>query len=565
MAVVIPRTGGFGSDAMNAAAAIIQGLNAARGEGQDQQMKLLALLMKDDENQVQRVPAGDVQSPNIFDRLFGGGGGTTGAGEPVFNVAGQTFKVSPRPTAMQQLAELARQNRMGSPASTTPTPEGTPGGTSALSASDIPQALASAVPAQPPAVTLPPPTEAPRATQRAIAQQGPLIQGDPGPPTPGMTRFNTTLDGQLLSRDEPTIEAAQAFFEQRFPGRTFQLTAEAAPATQPVAPAISAPSSPRGNATPLPVVRPLSPSQQQWAQMLTDVGYQNADMLVRDPGVLTVLSSRRFTTKSLGEAVNAAETRANLQEQRATQIQLRRDAILKDVETAREKAAGEVHAFFDKGNLTETARSAALTAIQQATDMPGIARVMTGLQILPVGRDDKVLAQTLAQTREDRQARQGEETAQQGRDRIQLTREANAASQAVHTFTQKARLEDRQYKRDEDTQKKIEAARGELREIGLQRVRILKGDTPDANQAALAYMAKKGDPQFAAYVQQQLLDAKGGVNFEAEKQQTLALLSQLQRYYIDQLPPQEQQTMHEIIGTPLVPAESTVTPVTRTK
>ena len=74
MAVVVPRTGGFGSDAMNAAAAIIQGLNAARGEGQDRQMQLLALLMKDDDNQVQRVPAGDVQSPNIFDRLFGGGG-----------------------------------------------------------------------------------------------------------------------------------------------------------------------------------------------------------------------------------------------------------------------------------------------------------------------------------------------------------------------------------------------------------------------------------------------------------------------------------------------------------
>ena len=270
MAVVVPRTGGFGSDAMNAAAAIIQGLNAARGDAQETEWLKAKLLEGTGTFEPSQVPA----SSSFLDRIFGpiGGPNTVRIGNASFThtpyprlteqdllsmgltmpsgpgeapqtinpLVGQRIDQKTRFALLQDAIKSRREERanqqfteamrqLGSvpvvPSPPSP-PQATSGEPQPISTAGQPgrsggeQFIPSA------------PVVAPRATQSALAQQGPLIQGIPGPPTPGMTRFNTTLDGQALSVDRPTIEEAQAFIERRFPGRTFQLTAEATPLPQ---------------------------------------------------------------------------------------------------------------------------------------------------------------------------------------------------------------------------------------------------------------------------------------------------------------------------------------------
>ena len=378
--------------------------------------------------------------------------------------------------------------------------------------------------------------------------------GGPGAVQNGAIARPQVSDGNLtrqqyVDRGMARLQSSQ----QRFAGPG----AIAPPAE--ITPPVAAPSAPASPVTPTqaspvataPAQRPLTTRQQEIVGLLEGAGYQHAELFARDPGVLAVFNSRRPSMQQLGEALNTAETRMNLQAQREHTLQLRKDSLQlrkdaenKHLEETRTQATGKVQEFFNQGAITSQQRTEALTALGQATDPTTISHVLTGLQIAPV------LAQRNAES--DRLAR----------ERVQLTRDAQVESKRVHEVTQAQRVEDQKTKQDERTRKTLEDARGEIRTLALEKVKLLKADKPSDLLLFASAMAPKGNAATQALAQQLQNTVHGGADFEASKQQTLELLGHLQRFYIDQLPAAEQQTMHEIVGTPLVPATA---PVTRTK
>ncbi len=98
MPMVINQGGNSWSTAMQAAATIVQALQASRQQGQAEQMQLMNLLAKQEDAQIQPVGPGEVSGGNFLDQLFGAGGQRTATGEPVFRVGGQQFKVGRVPS-----------------------------------------------------------------------------------------------------------------------------------------------------------------------------------------------------------------------------------------------------------------------------------------------------------------------------------------------------------------------------------------------------------------------------------------------------------------------------------
>ena len=288
----------------------------------------------------------------------------------------------------------------------------------------------------------------------------------------------------------------------------------------------------------------LTPIQQRYAKALEQYGYQDAELLVRDPAILTILQKRGASVQDFLTAFNTAQTRINLQEQRRLQRQDKETAATKALEDERAKAAKIVQDWYKEGALNNQQYQAALQMVGQASDIPGVSRVYTRFKIAPV----------TAEERKRREAREDE--------RLTLQKQTHQETAALRKSNAAAREEDKEYRRGEREQKTIQDARENITRLSLQKANLLKEKVPDALAGTIAYVTGTVNVKAMENLKNIMGGLQSGGDADEARKNAIEVLNQLQRHYIDQLPVTERQILHEIVGTPLVP---TTAPVKRTK
>ena len=289
---------------------------------------------------------------------------------------------------------------------------------------------------------------------------------------------------------------------------------------------------------------PLTPIQQRYAKALEQYGYQDAGVLVRDPAILTILQKRGASVQDFLTALNTAQTRINLQEQRRLQRQDKEAAGTKALEDERAKASKIVQDWYKEGALNDQQYQTALQMVEQAPDIPGVSRVYTRFKIAPV-------------TAEERKRRERMED-----ERLTLQKQTHNETVAVRKSNAAAREEDKQYRREEREQKTIQEAREHITRLSLQKANLLKEKVPDALAGTIAYVTGTGNAKAMENLKNIMGSLQSGGDADEARKSAMEVLNQLQRHYIDQLPVTERQILHEIVGTPLVPATA---PVKRVK
>ena len=368
------------------------------------------------------------------------------------------------------------------------------------------------------------------ATERNASIVARLVAGDPsaGTPTPEQQQWADRIRTEIGQRTQD----AQAESQQR--GQPASITtASSVGKTSTTAPAPK-------TATP----SPLAPIQQRYAKALEQYGYQDAELLVRDPAILTILSKRGASVQDFLTALNTAQTRINLQEQRRLQREDKASSATKALEDERAKASKVVQDWYKEGALNDQQYQAALQMVEQAPDIPGVAKVYTRFKIAPV-------------TAEERKRREQRED-----ERLTLQKQTHDETVALRKSNAAAREEDKRYRRDEREQKTIQEAREHITRLSLQKANLLKEKVPDALAGTIAYVTGTGNAKAMENLKNIMGGLQSGGDADEARKSAMEVLNQLQRHYIDQLPVTERQILHEIVGTPLVPA---TVPVKRVK